>query len=58
MDEAKSEKPQAERFEPKKSNASDNVIAIVSIIAVAAVALACILSCTLMAYMFFSNPPW
>ena len=58
MSEAGSEIPQVERFEPQKSKDSDQIIAIVSIIAVAVIALACILSCTLMAYLFFSNPPW
>jgi hypothetical protein len=58
MSEANKEMPQVERFEPKRSNSSESIIAIVSIIAVAVIALACVMSCTLMAYMFFSNPPW
>jgi len=58
MSDANSEIPKVERFEPQASKNNDSVIAIVSIIAVALVSLACILSCTLMAYMFFSNPPW
>lgn len=58
MSDANSEIPQVERFEPQTRNDNDNMIVIVSIIAVCVVSLACILSCTLMAYMFFSNPPW
>jgi hypothetical protein len=58
MSNENSEIPNVERFEPQTSNNNDRVIAIVSIIAVSIICLACILSCTLMAYMFFSNPPW
>ena len=58
MSNVNSEIPNIERFEPQTSSNNDSVIAIVSIIAVSVICLACILSCTLMAYMFFSNPPW
>lgn len=58
MSDTSSEIPQVEPFEPQRSNDNDNVIVIVSIIAVSVISLACILSCTLMAYMFFSNSPW
>lgn len=37
---------------------SDNLVAIISIVAVAIVTLACIFACAFVGYIFFSNPPW
>jgi hypothetical protein len=33
-------------------------ISVIAIIAVSVIILACIFSCTLIAYLFFLNPPW
>ena len=37
---------------------SDNAISIIAIVGIVIVLLACIASCTLLGYAFFSNPPW
>ena len=44
------------QFQPSQG-ASDKV-AIAAIIAIAFVTLACILSCTILGFVFFTNPPW
>jgi hypothetical protein len=54
-----SEIPKVERFEPEtRGDPGANLVAIISIIAVAVILLGCMLSCVVVAYMFFSNPPW
>ena len=51
--------PKVERFEPEtRGDPGANLVAIISIIAVAVILLGCMLSCVVIAYMFFSNPPW
>ncbi|MFN2159836.1 MAG: hypothetical protein ACK2U3_05350 [Anaerolineales bacterium] len=58
-DEKSSELPKADRFEPElRQDPGANLVAIISIIAVAVILLGCMLSCVVVAYMFFSNPPW
>ena len=48
----------AKVMQKKSAGVSDNTVSIVAIIAVSIIMLACIASCTLIAYAFFSNPPW
>lgn len=44
-------------FQPQADDSSDRV-SIIAIVATMFVTLACIGACTLMGYVFFSNPPW
>ena len=54
-----SELPKVEKFEPEtRSDPGANLVAIISIIAVAVILLGCMLSCVVIAYMFFNNAPW
>jgi len=48
---------ESKTFQPQADDTSDKV-SIFAIVATMIVMLACIGACTLMGYVFFSNPPW
>jgi len=50
--------PQPTTSQKTSDPISDNAISIIAIVGVIIVLLACITSCTLLGYVFFSNPPW
>jgi uncharacterized protein (DUF983 family) len=50
--------PKATQSEMYTSSDSGDKVAVIAIVAVAFVVLACIAACTVMAYFFLTNPPW
>jgi ABC-type multidrug transport system permease subunit len=50
--------PEKTHIQQESSQNSGGKVSIIAIIATVIVMLACIASCTLLGYAFFSNPPW
>lgn len=52
------QKEAVEVMKKSDDSGSEFTISLIAIIAVSIIILACIFSCTLIAYLFLLNPPW